>query len=112
MKKLENLVCSIDWSKRLFELGVHQDTHFKWVKKDEGFELCFASHFGEIKYAAFTAQDFIDLFPKLFRIARSNDEWKFMSKEFSIHLKHENNLSNVFARILIRLLKEQEQLKL
>lgn len=118
-KTLDKHVCSLKWAQKLFEIGVRQDTYFHWIydEKNEVWEVCWSDYYDEQDkhVAAFTAQDFIDLFPKLFRLARSESEWKF---DFGRHsdfaemsLKEDENLANVFARMLITITKDKNAKK-
>lgn len=111
---IEGIVCSLKWSKLLYAAEIRQDTLFHWVKVTSGEFVLFGqdgrtSGHNE-RYAAYTAQEFVDLFPVLFKISRRKREWQFLSKEFHMHLEDEDNLSNVLARILLRLLKTNPHL--
>jgi hypothetical protein len=118
-RTLDKHVCSLKWAQRLNEIGVRQDTYFHWLydDKNEIWEVCWSDYFDEqdTHFAAYTAQDFIDLFPKLFRLARNESEWKF---DFGRHsdfaemsLKEDENLANVFARMLIAITKNKNDKK-
>ena len=113
---IEGIVCSLKWSKLLQEAAIRQDTLFHWVRVGNGEFILFGQEsvtYGHLeRYAAYTAQEFVDLFPVLFKISRKENEWQFLSKEFHMHLKNEENLSNVLARILLRLLKTDPHLVL
>jgi len=114
-KSLDKHVCSLKWAQRLNEIGVRQDTYFQWVydQKNDVWEVCWSDFFEEqdIHCAAFTAQDFVDLFPDLFRLARSNNQWKFYCEYADMHLQDDENLANVFARILIYITKNKDEKK-
>jgi hypothetical protein len=102
--------CDLKWSKRLKEIGIRQDTcfHYVWDCKNQIFEICWSSDsYDDEHYSAFTAQDFIELFPRLFKIARSDKEWKFYCEHADMHLHDDENLANVFARILISITKNK-----
>ena len=76
-RSIEKQVCSLNLAKRLHEIGVRQDTYFHWIhdKKNDLWEVCWSDYLDEDDvphYAAFTAQDLVDLF-----FARNNNEWKF-----------------------------------
>lgn len=66
---LENQVCNLELSKRLFELGVKQDSCFLWNTHDDKEYFIFAN--SEIsrkltfknKYSAFTASELLELLP-------------------------------------------------
>lgn len=108
-RSLEKQVCSLKWAKRLSEIGVRQDTYFHWAydEKNDRWDVCWTDYFDEDEphYAAFTAQDFIDLFPRLFKIARSESEWLFYCEYADMRLGNEENLADVFARILVAITK-------
>jgi len=106
--------CDLKWAKRLKEIGIRQDTcfHYVWDSKNETYEICWSSDgYDDEHYAAFTAQDFIGIFPRLFKIARSETEWKFYCEYADMHLPDEENLANVFARILIAITKTKPMQK-
>lgn len=111
---LEKHFCDIKWSQRLKGIGIRQDTCFHWVyhKNHDVWTIEMLRNYNldiDIEScAAFTVQDFIDLFPKLFRIARSEKEWKFYCEYADMHLQDEENLANVFARILIAITKNKD----
>jgi|GEM_PF-6727121 hypothetical protein len=114
-RSLDKHVCSLKWAQRLREIGIRQDTYFHWIydEKNEIWEVCWSDYFDETDThcAAFTAQDFIDLFPKYFRMVRNENEWGFdfgrTSDYAETSLKEDENLANVFARILIAITKDK-----
>ncbi len=114
-RSLEKQVCTLKWAQRLKEIGVRQDTFFHWVydKKNERWDVAWADEWDEedVYCAAFTAQDFVDLFPKLFKFARNDKEWKFYCEYADMHLNDENNLADVFARILVSITKNKNERK-
>lgn len=114
-RSLEKHVCDRKWAQRLKEIGVRQDTYFHWVYDDKNdiWEVAWTSYFDEsdTHCAAFTAQDFIDLFPRLFKFARSDNQWKFYCEYADMDLDGENNIANVFARILISITKNKGEKK-
>lgn len=113
-KDFDKNFCSLKWAKRLKEIGVRQDTvfHYVWDAKNDQFEICWSSEpYDEENYSAFTAQDFVDLFPKLFKFARKDHEWKFYCEAADMHLANEYKLADVFARILISITKDKNEKK-
>jgi hypothetical protein len=112
-RNLEKQVCSLKWAQRLAEDGVRQDTYFQWIydEKAEKWDVAWTSYLDfdadERHYAAFTVQDFIDIFPKLFKFARSDNEWKFYCEAFDGHLEGETNLADIFARVLLTITKNK-----
>lgn len=114
-RSLEKQVCSLVWSKRLMEIGIRQDTYFHWVynSKAEVWDVSWTDYFDEdeIHYAAFTVQDFVDLFPRIFNILRCENRWRFYCEASDMHLKDEENVANVFARILISITKNKNEIK-
>lgn len=110
-RSLEKHVCNLKWSTRLWQLGIRQDTFFHWIydKKNEIWEVTWTNYFDEDEnhYAAFTVQDFVDLFPRFFKISRSDNEWKFYCEAADMHLENEDNMANVFARILVAITKNK-----
>jgi hypothetical protein len=112
-RDLEKNVCSRKWAERLKEIGVRQDTYFHWIydKKNEQWDVGWSDYFDEDDFhcSAFTVQDFIDLFPRLFKFSRNEHEWNFYCEYADIHLEDEENLANVFARILIAITKNKTQ---
>ncbi len=119
-RTLEKQVCSLKWAKRLHEIGVRQDTYFHWVffegQKDWNVTFFAENSIDHLtdydeRYAAYTVQDFIDIFPKLFKVARSDNEWKFLCEAVDMHLKDEDNMANVFARFLISITKNKDEKK-
>lgn len=112
-KNFDKNFCSLKWAKRLKEIGVRQDTvfHYVWDDKNNCFEICWSNEpYDDENYSAFTIQDFVDLFPRLFKFARNNDEWKFYCEAADMHLKDENNLADVFARILVAITKNKGEI--
>jgi hypothetical protein len=106
--------CSLKWAQRLKEIGIRQDTmfHYVWDEKNTKYEICWSSNsYDEEHYSAYTVQDFVDLFPKLFKFARSDSEWKFYCEYADMHLKDENKLADVFARILVAITKTKDASK-
>lgn len=113
-KDFDKNFCSLQWAKRLKEIGVRQDTtfHYVWDSKNDCFEICWSSDpYDDESYSAFTVQDFVDLFPKLFKFARNGGEWKFYCEYADMHLNDENKLADVFARILVAITKNKDQRK-
>lgn len=112
-RDLEKNVCSRKWAERLKEIGVRQDTYFFWMydKKQERWDVGWSDYFDEddIYCAAYTVQDFVDLFPRLFKFARDGHEWKFYCEYADMHLENEEKLADVFARILIAITKNKGQ---
>lgn len=111
-RSLEKHVCSLKWAQRLHELGVRQDSYFHWIydDKDDRWDVSWTNYFDqdEPHYAAFTAQDFVDLFPRLFKFSRSDGSWKFLCEyaDMTLH-ENEENIANVFARILVAIAKNK-----
>lgn len=113
-RNLDKNFCSLKWAQRLKEIGVRQDTmfHYVWDEKNVCYEICWShDSYDEEHYSAFTAQDFVDLFPKLFKFARSDGEWKFYCEYADMHLRDETKLADVFARILVAITKTKEAAK-
>jgi hypothetical protein len=113
-KDFDKNFCSLQWAKRLKEIGVRQDTmfHYVWDDKNDQFEITWSNEpYDDENYSAFTIQDFVDLFPKLFKFARNDHEWKFYCEAADMHLANENKLADVFARILVAITKNKTQKK-
>ena len=114
-RDLDKQVCSLNWARRLCEIGVRQDTYFHWIydEKNDKWEVSWTDYFDEddMHFAAFTAQDFVDLFPRLFKFARNDNEWKFYCEAIDAHMQDEEKLADVFARILIALTKNKNEAK-
>ncbi len=113
-KNFDKNFCSLQWAKRLKEIGVRQDTtfHYVWDSKNDCFEVCWSTApYDNENYAAFTIQDFVDIFPKLFKFARNDNEWKFYCEYADMHLDDENRLADVFARILVAITKNKDEKK-
>jgi len=114
---LEKHVCSLKWSIRLFELGARQDTYFHWIyiQKDDRWEVLQSDDdFYEDDvphFAAYTAQDFVDLFPRVFTLRRINIRWRLECDVISAEMDIEEKLADVFARILITLIKNKNEQK-
>ena len=104
--------CSFKWAQRLKEIGVRQDTvfHYVWDEKNAIYEICWSNEpYDDENYSAYTAQDFVDLFPRLFKFARNEGEWKFYCEYADMHLSSEENLADVFARILVAITKNKRE---
>ncbi len=114
-RSLDKQVCSVKWAKRLKEIGIRQDTYFHWIydEKNDIWEVSWTDYFDEtdIHCSAFTVQDFVDLFPRLFKVARSENQWKFYCEYADMSLDDEPNMANVFARILISISKNKNEVK-
>lgn len=110
-KNFDKNFCSLKWAKRLKDIGVRQDTtfHYVWDSKNDCFEICCSESYADENYSAFTVQDFVDLFPKLFRIDRNYKSWNFNCEYAEMHLDNEYKLADVFARILITITKDREK---
>jgi hypothetical protein len=117
LKCFDKNFCDLRWAQRLKEIGLRQDTtfHYVWDDKNDRFEICWSddheSDYESETYAAYTVQDFVDLFPRLFKFSRSDNEWKFICEYADIHLENEEKLANVFARILISITKNKSSPK-
>lgn len=114
----EKNYCSIAWAIRLKEIGVRQDTCAYYLPAEYKLDGIWHIDDDEIKHikmderiAAYSVQDFIDIFPDLFKLARSENEWKFYCEAADMHLKDETILANVFARILISITKNKNENK-
>ncbi len=110
-RNFEKNFCSVKWAQRLKEIGVRQDTafHYVWFKESQEFRILRVENFLYTECcSAFTVQDFVDLFPKLFKFARSGNEWKFYCEGADMHLKDEDRLADVFARILVSITKNKK----
>lgn len=106
--RIDNHFCDLKWAKRMKEIGIRQDTvfHYVWDDKNEVFEICWShDEYDTEHYAAFTAQDFVGIFPSFFKIARNESQWKFSCEYADMNLHDEENLANVFARILVAITK-------
>jgi hypothetical protein len=110
-RSLEKQVCSLKWAKRLREIGIRQDTYYQWIYdyKNDSWDICASDYYDEdtVHVAAFTAQDFIDLFPHLFTFKRREDQWIFSCDKIDMQVHDEENLADVFARILITITKNK-----
>jgi hypothetical protein len=109
--EIKKHVCSLEWAKRLKELNARQDTTFTWYQGESENEWCVDSYIyvneEDPHFAAFTVQDFFDIYPELFRFARFKNEWKFSCEGLDAYAEAENNFSNVCARILVTMLKNK-----
>jgi hypothetical protein len=118
-RNLEKHVCSPRWAQRLKEIGVRQDTIFQWTYNEFHHEWSlvrtnYIPDISEIKSpicAAFMIQEFIDIFPRLFRVSRNDDQWRFYCEVIDTHCEEPDNLANVFARILITITKNKNDPK-
>lgn len=121
-RNLEKHVCDLKWSQRMKEIGIRQDTYFQWVydKKNDIWEVTLCDYFDEsdedeIHCAAYTVQDFVDIFPKLFRFARDNGCFLFKCEYVDLTMpvltEDKGNLANIFARFLVRMTKNKDELK-
>lgn len=114
-RTLDKHVCDLKWAKRLKEIGIRQDTYFQWLydAKNDKWDVAWYDFCDEdeIHCAAFTAQDFIEIFPKLFKVARNLNKWLFYCEYADMDLPNEDNLANVFARILIAITKNKKEQK-
>lgn len=110
--KFESNFCSFKWSVFLKECGVRQDTafHYVWDSKNDIYEICWSGFPYEAEsYSAYTIQEFIDLFPKEFKLIRDDDEWRLFVNQADASMECEEKLVDVFARILITLTKNKSQ---
>lgn len=110
----ENNFCSFKWAVFLKECGVRQDTsfHYVWDEKNDKYEICWSGYpYEDECYAAYTIQEFVELFPKEFKLYRENDSWRMYVTQADASMGDEEKLVDVFARILITLTKNKNQSK-
>lgn len=119
---IEDLVCSLSWSKRLKEENVKQHTIFTWfVDEISGYAFIVGPNsivdsekkYPE-RYAAFTVTEFDKMFPQVYRIARSKDHWKLgfegpNDQLVHIDLPNEINMANVYAKMLLSIIKNKQK---
>lgn len=116
--QFESNFCSFKWSVFLKECGVRQDTafHYVWDPKNDKYEICWSGlPYNEECYAAYTIQEFVDLYPKEFKLYRDSNQWTLHVTKDHISadasMDDEEKLVDVFARILITLTKNKSQTK-
>jgi hypothetical protein len=126
MKNLNNLVCSLELSKKLKELGVKQGSYFwwnfneenGWVVEDKIWEFGDNGRDCIKSYSAYTSGELGELFPKeeWFTIERkvgmlSNKLKWFVTNKLTDKVFTAETLANAMAKMLVYLL-ENELIKL
>lgn len=110
----DNNFCSFKWAVFLKECGVRQDTSFHYVvnEKNDKPVLAWSSYnYDGETYAAFTIQEFVELFPKVFTLERGEKKWIMRLANADASMDKDEKLVDVFARILITLTKNKIQPK-
>jgi hypothetical protein len=96
------------------DLNVKQDSAYQWTPKkdsDDYYVHRSETHFTwPYEFAAYTAQDLLDMFPKEFHLKRTGNFWKF-SFNFpgkngciDLSISDDSNFANVLASMLITLI--------
>lgn len=88
--KLEDQVCSIEFAKKLKELGVKQDSYFKYELRESGYIEIFHSQPTSIAhkyYSAFTVAELGDMLPDSFngyelKFSKTTDNYCFYYKKY------------------------------
>lgn len=112
--KFDKNFCSFKWAVFLKECGVRQDTafHYVWDTKNDIYEICWSGYpYNEESYAAYSIQEFVELFPKEFKLIRESKKWSLYLMQADLSMAEEENLVDVFARMLITLTKNKNQSK-
>lgn len=125
---LEQQVISLDLSKRLYELGVKQESLFYWTEKDEYSELGYGLSVSLVKddliyyhsefnsYSAFTASELLELIPLsindwIFKIESNNGvyEIKYCSYDGKKQLwvSNHTNILNALSKMIIHLIENK-----
>lgn len=123
--KLEEQVCSLELSKKLKELGVKQESYFRWLI-DEVTNYSFVSSPNDIvnsqikyneKYSAFTAPELLEILPyDISTYFYINKGKSFGEIEITYYIKYfppriignpDKNLCNACAKMLIYLIENK-----
>lgn len=111
--KLEDQVCSLELSKKLFELGVKQESLFCWRCIEE--ESVFITWNGKFtigdSYSAFTASELLESLPIWSDISK-RDENDYMCRVFEKdtdinHNSFDDNPCDALAKMLIHLIENK-----
>ena len=108
--KIEDQVTSLELSKKLKELGVKQESYFKWEERDGGYLELYHSKETSCAhkyYSSFTTSELLELLPKEWiRIEFHGKKYYcfyyFMEEE---KLELEDILPNSLAKMLIYLIE-------
>jgi hypothetical protein len=121
--KLEDQVVSLEYAKRLKELGVKQEGLFHWVENFRGIELCGEGNLNiewsihpssnRGNWSAFTVAELGEMLPLYIVSRRLYDNWEFtvtLDKDpYTIEYETYDELSqvNAYAALLIYLLENK-----
>ena len=119
--ELKDIACSLQWAKRLKEENIKQDSLFWWKEHESRWSLSLSERplqqFIDCgrAIAAFTVQEFNNVFPKIYRLAHDHNEWKLGFEDqndclVSIHLPNETNMANVYAKMLLSIIKNKQKM--
>lgn len=131
--KLEDIVCSLELSKKLHELGVKQESIFSWSGADTLYPRLVVSHCetersGDFLIRTFTDSELLELLPPIIKITNLEfglrickldvgDSYEVIYDTFSIdndydrneflHNVDNYNLSNSLAKMFIHLIENK-----
>ncbi len=117
---IEDIICSLKWARRLKEEGVKQSSLYYWRLSPFSMLWQIISnsdlllHEAEDVIAAFTVPEFDIMFPKCYRLAKDGHQWKLGFNDakdnlVSIHLPDEANMANVYATMLLSIIKNKQK---
>lgn len=110
--KLENQIVSLELAKKLKELGVKQESHFKWFyNPDKNWhEIGWGQLIHDYDFSAFTVAELAELLPMLmyWGIERHSNDWRAgkLGNDKEMYASGDT-MANTLAKMLIYLLENK-----
>lgn len=123
---LEDIVCSLEWAKKLKIAEIRQDSLFVWIntgKKDlKKYEVVEANQSKWLIldyvicdfFAAYTISEMSALFPPIYKLQKTNNHahirFDMPSGVLEVDIPGETNLCNVYAKMLLAMVNNRHML--